>query len=63
LRGSQKDQAEIFAKALGAGGAPASMTQNEVRALQERPSHPDGNKLYGPSGQNKDGQNEPAPAA
>lgn len=32
LRGDFKDQAEYFAKALGAGGAPAWMTQDEVRA-------------------------------
>lgn len=32
LRGDFKDQAEYFAKALGAGGTPAWMTQNEVRA-------------------------------
>lgn len=35
LRGSMKDRAEYFAKALGAGGAPAWMTQDEVRALEE----------------------------
>lgn len=31
LRGSFKDQAEYYAKALGSGGTPAWMTQNEVR--------------------------------
>lgn len=31
LRGDFKDQAEYFAKALGAGGTPAWMTQDEVR--------------------------------
>jgi len=35
LRGSTKDRAEYFAKALGAGGSPAWMTQDEVRALEE----------------------------
>lgn len=35
LRGSMKDRAEYFAKALGSGGAPAWMTQDEVRALEE----------------------------
>lgn len=35
LRGSMKDRAEYFAKALGAGGAPAWMTQDEVRGLEE----------------------------
>lgn len=32
LRGDFKDQAEYYAKALGSGGAPAWMTQDEVRA-------------------------------
>ena len=31
LRGSLKDQAEFFSKALGSGGSPAWFTQNEVR--------------------------------
>jgi HK97 family phage portal protein len=31
MRGAAKDRAEYFAKALGAGGSPAWMTQNEVR--------------------------------
>lgn len=35
LRGSMKDRAEYFAKALGAGGSPAWMTQDEVRDLEE----------------------------
>ena len=35
LRGSVKDRAEYFAKALGSGGSPAWMTQDEVRALEE----------------------------
>lgn len=32
LRGDFKDQAEYYSKALGAGGSPAWMTQDEVRA-------------------------------
>jgi HK97 family phage portal protein len=32
LRGDFKDQAEYYAKALGAGGTPAWMTANEIRA-------------------------------
>lgn len=32
LRGDFKDQAEYYTKALGAGGQPAWMTQNEIRA-------------------------------
>jgi HK97 family phage portal protein len=35
LRGAAKDRSEYFAKALGSGGAPAWMTQDEVRALEE----------------------------
>lgn len=35
LRGSTKDRAEYFGKALGAGGSPAWMTQDEVRALED----------------------------
>ncbi len=34
-RGSMKDRADYFAKALGAGGSPAWMTQDEVRSLEE----------------------------
>lgn len=32
LRGDFKDQADYFSKALGSGGTPAWMTQNDVRA-------------------------------
>lgn len=35
MRGSMKDRAEYFAKALGSGGAPAWMTQDEVRKMEE----------------------------
>lgn len=35
LRGAAKDRSEYFAKALGAGGGPAWMAQDEVRALEE----------------------------
>lgn len=35
LRGAAKDRGEYFAKALGSGGSPAWMTQDEVRALEE----------------------------
>lgn len=35
LRGASKDRGEYFAKALGTGGGPAWMTQDEVRALEE----------------------------
>lgn len=35
MRGSHKDRAEFYAKALGSGGSPAWMTADEVRALEE----------------------------
>lgn len=35
MRGASADRANYFSKALGAGGSPAWMTQNEVRALEE----------------------------
>lgn len=35
MRGAHKDRAAYFAKALGAGGSPAWMTQDEVRGLEE----------------------------
>ncbi|MCF1452287.1 phage portal protein [Agrobacterium vitis] len=39
LRGSMKDQAEFFTKALGSGGGRAWMTQDEIRGLQDLPAH------------------------
>lgn len=36
LRASAKDRADYFSKALGSGGSPAWMTQDEVRELEER---------------------------
>lgn len=35
LRGSTKDRGEYYSKALGAGGSPAWMTQDEIRSLEE----------------------------
>lgn len=35
LRGSHKDRSGYFKSALGAGGSPAWMTQDEVRAMEE----------------------------
>lgn len=35
LRGSTKDRGEFYSRALGAGGSPAWMTQDEVRALED----------------------------
>lgn len=50
LRGTLKDQAEFFAKALGAGGARGWMTQNEVREItgQGRSADPEADKLTNP---------------
>lgn len=45
LRGSMKDQADFFAKALGAGGAPGWMSQDEVRGLSDLPSTPGGDTV------------------
>lgn len=45
LRGSMKDQADFFAKALGAGGQPAWMTQNEVRDTLDMPASEGGDEL------------------
>lgn len=41
LRGSLKDQAEFFAKALGSGGHGAWLTQNEVRSVSDLPKSTD----------------------
>lgn len=35
MRGAANDRSEFYAKALGSGGSPPWMTQNEVRALEE----------------------------
>lgn len=35
LRGSHKDRAEFYSRALGAGGSPAWMSQDEVRSLED----------------------------
>ncbi|WP_444979154.1 phage portal protein [Bordetella genomosp. 10] len=61
LRGTLKDQADFFAKALGAGGQAPWNTQNEVRELQDYPrsSDPDADKLRNPMTQ-KGPTNEPA---
>lgn len=45
LNGTSKDQAEVFAKAAGAGGHKPWMTTNEIRGLMNMPRHPDGDGL------------------
>lgn len=46
---SLKDTGEYYARALGAGGAPPWMTQNEVRAERGLPPKPSGDELFKPS--------------
>lgn len=57
LRGSMKDQAEFFAKALGSGGHAAWMHPEEVRDLQDMPAR---NDLSPAMGQPKGDGNEPS---
>ena len=59
MRGTLKDQADYFAKALGAGGHQPWHTANEVRDLAEYPAdaNPKFNTLGEPSG--KKASNEP----
>lgn len=45
LRGSMKDQAEFFSKALGGPGTKGWMTGNEVRDVSGLGIHPDGDGL------------------
>lgn len=50
MRGAHKDRADYFSRALGAGGSPAWMTQDEVRALDDlNPMGGDASILRDPS--------------
>ncbi|MFC2248532.1 phage portal protein [Labrys portucalensis] len=49
LRGSMKDQAEFYAKALGAGGSQGWLVANEAREATGYGPHPDGDKLPSPA--------------
>jgi HK97 family phage portal protein len=49
MRGALKDQGEYFAKALGSGGSPAWLTQNEVRGFLEMNPQPGGDDLPRPT--------------
>lgn len=49
LRGSLKDQADFFSKALGSGGSGAYLTPDEVRAAFDRNPIPGGDVLPQPS--------------
>lgn len=64
LRGTLNDQANFFAKALGAGGQKPWMTQNEVREVSDLPksSDPQANDLKNPMTQ-KGKTNEPPATA
>lgn len=46
MRGASKDRAEFYAKALGSGGSPAWMTQNEVREAEDMNRLPDADELF-----------------
>jgi HK97 family phage portal protein len=48
-RGSMQAEADYFSKALGAGGSPAWMTQNQVRAIKEWNPLPGGDELPKPT--------------
>lgn len=47
MNGSTKDQAEFFAKALGAGGQPGWMSPNQIRRISDMPDdpHPSSNEI------------------
>ncbi|CAG2152653.1 hypothetical protein LMG19282_04246 [Cupriavidus campinensis] len=64
MRGTSKDQADFFAKALGAGGQKPWMKQNEVRDSLDLPrsDDPQADDLRNPLTQ-KGPSNEPAPTA
>jgi HK97 family phage portal protein len=60
LRGTTKDQAEYFAKALGSGGSQAWLEANEVREEAGYGPHADGSGLAQPMGGDTSGQDQPA---
>lgn len=62
MRGTLKDQAEFFAKALGSGGASPWMTQNEVREVSDMPRSNDAvaDQLRNPMTQKPEKTNEPS---
>jgi len=63
MRGTLKDQADFFAKALGSGGHPAWMSQNEVRDLQDMPEDdgPTSDQLITSSNKGKTSNESPEP--
>jgi HK97 family phage portal protein len=48
MRGSANDRSQFYSRALGSGGAPAWMTQNEVRGLEELDPLAGGDELFKP---------------
>jgi HK97 family phage portal protein len=58
MRGSAKDRSEYFSRALGSGGSPAWLTQNEVRAREELDPVDGGDELFRPPAPSP-GQSEP----
>lgn len=62
LRGTLKDQADYFAKSLGAGGQAPWQTQNEVREWSDLPESddPEADKLRNPMTQPRTTGNEPS---
>jgi hypothetical protein len=64
LRGTLTDQANFFAKALGAGGQKPWMSQNEVRENVDLPESddPNANDLRNPMTQPRNANEPPASA-
>lgn len=60
LRGSMKDQAEFFSKALGSGGHQPWMHQDEVRDLMDMPPRDDLPAAMGTKGEGDDPAQDPA---
>lgn len=50
LRGAAADRAEFYAKALGAGGAPAWLTPNDIRGFEDMDPIEGGDELPKPAG-------------
>lgn len=65
LRGTLKDQYESFAKALGAGGHPTWLKQNEVRDMLDLPEseEPFANQLHNRVNAQQGNNNEPTKTA
>lgn len=51
LRGDSASRAAFLRQLVGGSAGPGMVTQNEARAMEDFPPHPDGNTLYSPAGQ------------